>query len=309
MQILGLDVSYAQGTITDFAAAHAAGYEFMLIRMSYAYPGQACKFDIKAARNYTGAKAAGFIVGGYHKVGWTDPIVEADFFLQAMSPLADGDLLAYDKEPNSDVPIPPNWSEWEQAFVQRIHDRTGVWPFDYSNISMYNAMPREGVVANCGPWVAAPDWSFDAALPVKDVVMIQQGPTAQVPGIPDNVTDTNAFFGTKEQLLSYAYKTPQPSAPDPAPQPADPVTPPVPEPATPPVSETPPVATTDTSPVVQPPVTAPEGSGTPPSPTPVVTGPVATVPTSTNTVKKTILALIAAACAAFVALLQWLHTT
>lgn len=302
MQILGLDVSYAQGTITDFAAAHAAGYEFMLIRMSYAYPGQACKFDIKAARNYTGAKAAGFIVGGYHKVGWTDPIVEADFFLQAMSPLADGDLLAYDKEPNSDVPIPPNWSEWEQAFVQRIHDRTGVWPFDYSNISMYNAMPREGVVANCGPWVAAPDWSFDAALPVKDVVMLQQGPTVQVPGIPDNVTDTDAFFGTKEQLLSYAYKTPQPS-----PGPADPVTPPVPEPATPPVPETPPVAPADTNGVVQPPVTAPQGSGTAPEPAPVVTGPATPVP-SNDAVKKTILALIAAAAAVFVAIMKWLHS-
>lgn len=300
--ILGLDVSYAQGTITDFVAAHA-DYEFMLIRMSYAYPGQACKFDNKAARNYEGAKAAGFIVGGYHKVGWTDPIVEADFFLEAMSPLADGDLLAYDKEPNSDVTVPPNWSEWEQAFVQRIHDRTGVWPFDYSNISMYNAMPREGVVVNCGPWVAAPSWSFDAALPVKDVVMLQQGPTAQVPGIPDNVTDTNAFFGTKEQLLSYAYKTPQPT-----PGPADPVTPPVPEPATPPVPETPPVVTTDTPPVVQPPVAAPEGSGTPSGPGPVVTGPLTPVPATTDTVKKTILALIAAACAAFVALLRWLHT-
>lgn len=305
--ILGLDVSYAQGNITDLMAARNAGYDFMLIRMSYAYPGQDPKFDTKAARNYQLAIAAGFITGGYHKIGWTDPIVEADFFLKAMSPLADGDLLAYDKEPNSDVPIPPNWSEWEQAFVQRIHDQTGVWPFDYSNISMYNAMPREGVIVNCAPWVAAPDYSWDAALPVKDVVMLQQGPTVQVPGIPDNVTDTDAFFGTKEQLLSYAFKTPQPT-PEPTPQPSDPTPAPVSQPTPPTVPETPPVAPADTPPVVQPPEPTPQGSGTPPEPNPVVTGPATPVPASTDTLKKTILALITAAAAALVAVLKWLHS-
>lgn len=241
--LLGLDASYAQGGDINFGAAKAAGYDFWLQRMSYAYPGQGCKNDTTASTNYYGAKSAGFIVGGYHKVGWTDPIAEAEFFVKAMSPLDEGDLLAYDKEPKSDVVIPANWAEWEQQFVQHVHDLTGVWMFDYSNISMFNTMPRQGAVTNCGPWIAAPSYSFDATLPVNGVVIMQQGPTAQVPGVPHNVVDTNAFFGTREDLLKYAYHvqdqtpqaTPAPSAaPEPAAQP-EPVsepqpTPPAPEP-------------------------------------------------------------------------------
>lgn len=277
--LLGLDASYAQGGDINFGAAKAAGYEFWLQRVSYAYPGQGCKLDTTGGTNYYGAQAAGFIVGGYHKIGWTDPITEADFFCKAMQPYAEGDLFAYDKEPTSDVPIPPNWAEWEQQFVQRVIDNTGgVKPFDYSNISMFNAMPRQGIVQDCAPWIAAPSFSFDADLPVNAVVMMQQGPTTQVPGIPHNVVDTDAFFGTREELLKYAYHAPavipQPEvapAPSPAPEPA-PQPQPVPGPE--PAPQPSPAPAPDQTPVpaaVEPPV-APEPAHTPipPSPAPVV---------------------------------------
>lgn len=248
--ILGIDPSQWQGNV-DFNQVKAAGYQFGIPRMTYAYPGSGCKIDPTASRNYYGLAAAGMITGGYHKVGWTDPIVEADFYLQAMSPLAEGDLLAYDIEPNSDVQVPDNWSAWEQTFVQRIVDRTHTYPLRYLNISMNNAMPAQGVVANCASWVAAPSFGWDDTVPVNVPVTIQQGPTAHIPGIPDNVCDTDAFFGTgdtnalRTQLLKLGYHaqtTPpqvqEPSTPPtPTPEPPTPDPVPVPEPQ-PPVDNT-----------------------------------------------------------------------
>jgi GH25 family lysozyme M1 (1,4-beta-N-acetylmuramidase) len=304
--ILGLDASYAQGGNIDFSAAKAAGYEFWLQRMSYAYPGQGCKNDTTASTNYYGAQAAGFVVGGYHKVGWTDPIAEADFFIQAMSPLAENDLLAHDMEPSSDVPIPPNWSDWEQAYVQRIHDRTGVWSIRYENISMNNSMARQGVVTNSASWVAAPSFGWDDTLPVSVPVIIQQGPTTRIPGIPDNVTDTDAFFGDGDTnalraelvKLGYHAQIPQPSPPS-APTPPTPTPSPMPVPdPTPPVVPPPQPAPVPTPPVPEPPTTAPPKD-------PVV-------PTSTGSVgstpKNLILAIIAAVAAAIAGFIAWLHS-
>lgn len=255
--ILGIDLSQWQGTV-DFNQVKAAGYVFGIPRMTYAYPGSGCKIDPTASRNYYGQAAAGMITGGYHKVGWTDPIVEADFYLQAMSPLAENDLLAYDIEPSSDVQVPDNWSAWEQTFVQRIVDKVHTYPLRYLNISMNNAMPAQGVVTNCASWVAAPSFGWDDTVPVNVPVTIQQGPTAHVPGIPDNVCDLDAFFGSEENLRKIGYHaqvqepspapapTPPPPTPEPVPMP-DP-TPPVivPDPPKPPVDPLPPPAPTPT---------------------------------------------------------------
>lgn len=233
--ILGLDGSHWQGTGIDFNQVKSAGYDFWLTRISYSYPGQDGKYDETANADYEGAKAAGLVAGGYHKVGWTDPTAEADFFLKGMEPFVEGDLFAYDIEPNSDVVVPVNWSQWEEMFVRRIHDKTGVWPFRYTNISMRNAMPPTGVVDNCAEWVAAPSYDFTARIPVDGVIAIQQGPAVHVPGVSANVVDTNAFFGTREQLLAYGYHTPaeaaQPAAPAPPVNPTEAPVAPVEDPA------------------------------------------------------------------------------
>lgn len=270
--ILGIDISQWQGTI-DFNQVKAAGYSFVLARMTYTYPGQGTKTDPFASKNYYGAYNAGLVVGGYHKVGWTDPIVEADAYVNAMSPLAENDLLAYDIEPSSDVAIPANWSAWEQQFVQHIVDRTHTYPLRYLNISMNNSMPAQGIVTNCASWVAAPSYGWDATVPVNVPVTIQQGPTAHIPGIPANVCDTDAFFGSGStpelitQLQKIGYHVPQ-STPAPEPSPS-PVPVPVPEPT--------PIPTPDPTPPVDPPVTptepTPPPASTPVDP-PVVTPPV-----------------------------------
>lgn len=207
LYITGLDGSTFQGTGIDFSKVANAGYQFWIQRISASYPGHSF-YDETANTNYTGAIAAGMVSGGYHKVGWTDPIAEADFYLAGMRPFAEGDLFAYDIEPNSDVVVPVNWAQWEEAFVNHIYAVSGVWPFRYTNISMRNAMPPAGVVDNCAEWVAAPSYDFTAKVPVDGVIAIQQGPSVNVPGVSANVVDTNAFFGTREQLLAYGYHAP-----------------------------------------------------------------------------------------------------
>jgi hypothetical protein len=275
--ILGFDSSQFQGTNINFNQVKAAGYLFGITRMTYAYPGQSIKIDPTANTNYYGMVSAGILPGGYHKVGWTDPIAEADAFVNAMSPLSENDLLAHDIEPASDVNVPANWSEWEQTYVQRIHDRTGVWSLRYMNISMDNSMPAGGVVTNCASWVAAPSFGWDDTVPVNVPITIQQGPTAHIPGITANVCDTDAFFGTGSpdelltELKKIGYHAPQPQPPTPVPQPAPtPAPEPVPQPTPSPAPE--PVPTPQPTPSPQPsPTPAPEPK---PVPAPVIPKPV-----------------------------------
>ena len=205
--IPGIDLSQFQGTAIDFNQVKSAGYIFGFTRMTYAYPGQAIAIDPTANANYYGMVSAGIYPGGYHKVGWTNAVAEADAFINAMSPLAKNDGLMYDIEPATDVAIPSNWTEWEQEFVQRIFDRTHTYPFRYLNISMTNSLPKQGIVVNCPAWVAAPSYSWNATLPVNNTsVIIQQGPAIHIPGIPMNICDTDMFFGTLADYLKCTYQ-------------------------------------------------------------------------------------------------------
>jgi hypothetical protein len=196
-------------------------------------------YDSKASLNYTHAIANGKVVIGYHFAGGQDPVTEADFFIRAMSPLAENDVLALDWEIQNPDPV-----GWCTQFVNHVHDVTGVWPLVYLNMSTANAHDWSPVFNNCGYWCAAPSFSFDDTLPVKYPQVAQQGP------IVDGV-DTDAFFGTIEQLKAYGYhaqiqEPPTPPAPAPPAPTPDPV--PVPEPTTP---VTPPII----QPVPEPPVT------------------------------------------------------
>lgn len=196
-------------------------------------------YDSHAALNYAHATAAGKVVIGYHFAGGLDPTAEADFFIKAMSPLAENDVLALDWEIQNPDPV-----GWCTTFVTHVHDVTGVWPLVYMNMSTANAHDWSPVFNNCGYWCAAPSYSFDDVLPVKYPQVAQQGPIV-------NGVDTDAAFVTIEELKEYGYHATHTSQPAPTPVPVpEPAAPPAPEPVPDPIPSPAP-------PVVQPPVTTP----------------------------------------------------
>lgn len=271
--ILFKDISQWQGDYNMAANPDPA----IAIKMSGGDAG--LYYDSKASINYQRAVNAGKVPIGYHFAGGTDPIAEADFFIRAMSPLAENDGLALDWEVSHPDPV-----GWCTQFVNHVHDVTGVWPLVYMNMSTANAHDWSPVFNKCGYWCAAPSYGFDDTLPVKYPQVAQQGPI--VGGV-----DTDAFFGTVDQLKKQCcYHVAQPApAPDPDPAPT-----PTPDPT----------PTPEPTPTPQP---TPDPTPDPtPSPTPDPTPEPSPQPTPNP--KGLIAAIIAAVTAAIVALLAWLHT-
>lgn len=283
-RVLFNDISYAQG------AYNMAGdpNPFVMMKMSGFYTSAKTPYyDAQAARNYQQAVAHGKVPGMYHFAGGADPVAEADFFVGACSPLAENDVMALDWEIQHPDPV-----GWCLAFVNRVHERTGVWCLVYMNISTANAYDWSRVFNNCGYWCAAPSFSFDAQIPVKYPQIAQQGPIV-------NGVDCDAFFGSLDQLKKYGYHAVAPPAPQPAPAPQPSPTPaPVPEPPAP-------------APVPQP---APEPTPTPaPGPTPTPSpqpspSPAPTPSDPTSGIKGTLVALFAALAAVIAGFIAWLHS-
>ncbi len=165
-------------------------------------------YDSQAANNYNNAIAAGKLVGMYHFAGGKDPIEEADFFISAVSPLAENDVLCLDWEIEHDDPV-----GWCNSFTTRVHDRTGVWPWIYFDRDRAHRFDWSPVTVNCGHWCPAPDKSFDADLNIPYTVIAQQGPVV-------NGVDTDVFFGTLDEFRAYGYHAPVPQDPiSPIPEP------------------------------------------------------------------------------------------
>lgn len=94
---------------------------------------------------YQAAKNRGLLRGFYHFAGNSDPIDEADFFIDNTEGYFNDGIPILDWEGDQSV-------DWVNSFVNQIHDRTGVWPIIYANPWRFN---QGGVEANCGRWVAS----------------------------------------------------------------------------------------------------------------------------------------------------------
>lgn len=229
------------------------------IRMS---TGELMRFDHEASRNYTNAIRTGKVPILYHYAGGNDPVQEAELFLAAVAPLAEGDIYCLDAELGQS-------REWKQAFIDHIRSKTNnTNPWDYMNISTTNSLG--GPIDDCALWLAAPSWGFNETIPLDGnwPIMAQQGPIV-------NGHDTNMFFGPIEALKAYAYKNneaPAPLVPNPEPTP-DPTPQPQPSPLP-----------------ITPPTPVPEPNPTPiPSPTPA---PTPDIEVQNNTLLKQILTIV-----------------
>lgn len=128
--------------------------------------------DPKYLDRQMGALQAGLLWGAYHYANASDPIRQADHFLSVVSnawaqanpvtrPSA-GVLLVLDFEKNGHYPGGTMRPDQAVAFVERIHERTGVYPGVYSGEYHLNQVlnsPRvtpaqKRTLTNCWLWVA-----------------------------------------------------------------------------------------------------------------------------------------------------------
>lgn len=226
--IKALDVSQWQRAI-NWPAVKSAGYEIAVIKVSGSDAGD--YVDSRAGVNYDGARNAGLAFGTYHFAGGTDPRHEAEYFVNICSPLDENQVLVLDWEVRHADPV-----GWCNAFVDRVHELTGIWPIVYMNGSTRNSYNWDVVAAKCGIWIAWYDRDPNQDLPVKGTyIMHQYTSGGSVPGIAGRV-DLDAWYGTVEQWNKYGYHKPvtPPTPPVEPPKPVDPPTPPVAPPVTPP---------------------------------------------------------------------------
>ncbi len=153
--IEGIDVSHWQGTI-NWTKVAAAGKRFAFLKAS-----EASDFvDTTYPTNRTRANAAGILVGAYHfarpdaplsaattvgaataaEVAATaaevDAIAEADHFVDTAAP-ARGDLLpVLDLETTGGLDV-ATLQTWVRAFMERVHDRTGIRAMIYVSPSFW----------------------------------------------------------------------------------------------------------------------------------------------------------------------------
>ena len=229
-----LDVSRWQGDI-NWSAVKGSGYQIAIIKVSGGDDG--LYIDSKAQQNFNQAQANGFSLGTYHFAGGTDARAEAEYFVNACSPLDENQVLVLDWEVQHPDPV-----GWCKTFIDRVKELTGTWCMIYMNGSTLNTYDWTPVTTNSGVWVAWYGTDPNADLPVKyPYIMHQYTSTGSVNGIAGNV-DLDAWYYDIETWNKYGWHAqtpapeppaPTPPAPEPAPEPPkpDPIPPVPPKPA------------------------------------------------------------------------------
>ena len=113
----------------------------------------------KCDAQYQTAKSAGKLLGVYHYASGGDPVAEADYFLSNIKGYIGEAILALDWESGSNA----SWgnTQWCRKFVDRVHEKTGIWCMIYVQASAVNQVAN--LVNDCPLWIAgyptnAPGW-------------------------------------------------------------------------------------------------------------------------------------------------------
>lgn len=189
------DISYAQGLYN----MDSDPSPIVEMKMTGFYYGSKQPYtDVQGARNYANTISHGKIPILYHFAGGADPIVEADYFVNVgASPLADGDIYELDYELTTDMGPPADPDSWCRAFMDRVHERTGVYPLLYINTSTFlahNKFPKTMEVSG----LIIADYRYTPAqdVPCGHPYIIHQ--------YTDTPIDTNALFIPIDTLKKYA---------------------------------------------------------------------------------------------------------
>lgn len=197
----GLDISKWQGDVNW--SSLAKNQDFVIIRSSYG----SGYTDEKFARNRDGARKEGVPHGFYHYSypQYNSPEAEADWFLNVVSPLQEGESLYLDFEEKYPDPV-----GWSVRFLERLSSKLeGYKPLIYLNkftVQSYDWKPISS--KGYGLWLAYWDYDPNGTFDVSHwnlVAMRQYSNNEVVNGISGRV-DGNVFYGGIDQFYAYGVK-------------------------------------------------------------------------------------------------------
>ena len=139
-RVPGIDVSKYQGRI-DWRAVATTPVRFAILRATLGNEYR----DRRYARNHAGARANGIVAGAYHfakpSLARWDARAEADHFL-AVARVAAGDIIpVLDIEETGGL-SPRQLRTWAGAWLERVHERTGVRAMIYSGNHFWHGSMR-----------------------------------------------------------------------------------------------------------------------------------------------------------------------
>jgi GH25 family lysozyme M1 (1,4-beta-N-acetylmuramidase) len=196
----GLDVSVYQGSI-DWGAAAGAG-----IAWSYAKATEGTGYnDPTFSANWSGMAAHGVARGAYHFFHPDlDGTQQADFFLNAVGSLGEGDLPPMLDWEVSDRASTGTAAANAQAFINEVAARTGKATVIYTSPGIWSGFGTPGGFGSDALWVA--DWGPSCpSLPGGwgSWVFWQYSDSGSVPGVPATV-DRDVFNGDAAALSALA---------------------------------------------------------------------------------------------------------
>ena len=161
-----LSLSHYDECSMDFSGLHRGGLEGIIHEATY--PSE---YDAKYAYRQSEAMKAGVLWGAYHFGNGTDGRRQADHYLDFVAEKwaqshsrtePSGVLLVLDAERNTHYPGGNMNVEQAVRFIERVHDRTGLYPGLYSNEnwlrdvfanSTIDASSRQAL-RKCWVWIA-----------------------------------------------------------------------------------------------------------------------------------------------------------
>jgi lysozyme len=155
-----VNLSHYDMAVPDFAAMKRDGVLGVIHESTYppSVP------DAKYASRQAAATAAGLLWGAYHFANASDPVRQADFFINVVSrnPPPGGVLMVLDFEKNGHYPGGTMTPAQAATFVQRVKQRTGKYPGLYSNENRVDTVlgdpalssSTRDVLSRCWLWIA-----------------------------------------------------------------------------------------------------------------------------------------------------------
>lgn len=184
MTMQGYDVSnWQSGYSTDWLISTS---DFLVMKATEGldFTDGYCDGWVQACRN------AGHPWGFYHFARNNDAIAEADYFVDSTVNYFGEGIPVLDWEDGQSV-------AWVNVFVERVHERTGVWPWIYANPWRFQL---GGVNENCGRWVA----SYPGGTPSPDACPAADGVPVCCWQYTSTPLDKNYFYGDIEAWRAYA---------------------------------------------------------------------------------------------------------